>query len=152
MEHKSAAAFRSRSGGGGGPFGREVFEREESFLGAPVFESREVEESFASLSFNRSIAVLARGPSNPIEGRTRRFCLLGGRISSRSTGTPRLTRKRRRIRERVQLGGCIGGGETSCCQRERERSERKGDVCEGSRGEVFVVGTTGVELGRMALM
>ena len=49
----------------------------------------------------------------------------------------------------------MGGGETSCCQRDRERSERKGvaSAVEVERvwlGEV-VVGI-GVELGRMALM
>jgi hypothetical protein len=39
------------------------------------------------------------------DGRTSFFCLEAGRISSRSTGTPRETRKRRRIRERIQSGG-----------------------------------------------
>lgn len=114
----------------------------------------EVAESFASLSFNRcNWADVGASESRPMEGRMRRFCLLGGRISSRSTGTPRETRKRRRMRERVQLGGCIGGGETSCCQRERERSERKGEVSgiDGVRVRLPSVGT-GVELGRMALM
>lgn len=60
-------------------------------------------------------------------GRTRRFCLDGGRISSRSTGTPRDTRKSRRIRLRVQFGGAIGGGCSNCCHRERERSVRKAE-------------------------
>jgi hypothetical protein len=58
-------------------------------------------------------------------GRTRRFCFEGGRISSRSTGTPRETRNRRRMRLRVQFGGAIGGGWRSCCHKERDRSERK---------------------------
>ena len=53
------------------------------------------------------------------------FCLEAGRISSRSTGTPRETRKRRRMRERTQLGGWRGGGATSCAQREAERGVRK---------------------------
>ena len=60
--------------------------------------------------------------------------MLGGRISSRSTGTPSETRNKRLIRDRVQLGGCIGGGETSCCQRERERSDKKGEVVDISNG------------------
>ena len=67
-------------------------------------------------------------------GSTSRFCFEGGRISSRSTGTPRDTRKRRRILLLVQLGGCIGGGETSCCQRERARSERNGEELDMSTG------------------
>jgi hypothetical protein len=48
-----------------------------------------------------------------IDGRMSFFCLEAGRISSRSTGTPRETRKRRRMRERIQLGGWRGGGATS---------------------------------------
>ena len=116
-------------------------------------ESIDVALSLASLSFKRcSCAEL--GPSRPMEGRMSRFCLLGGRISSRSTGTPRETRKRRRMRLRVQLGGCMGGGETSCCHSERERSERKGVLSAAERERVCVpvVVGTGVELGRMALM
>ena len=59
------------------------------------------------------------------EGRTSFFCLDAGRISSRSTGTPRETRKRRRMRERIQSGGWRGGGATSWDQREAERGVRK---------------------------
>lgn len=63
------------------------------------------------------------------------FCLDAGRISSRSTGTPRETRKRRRMRERTQLGGCNGGGATSCDQRERLLSVRNiGFRLDGSSG------------------
>lgn len=59
-------------------------------------------------------------------GSTSFFCFLrGSRISSRSTGTPRLTRNRRRIRLRIQSGGCSGGGATSCCQSDAERGVRK---------------------------
>lgn len=61
-------------------------------------------------------------PSRFIEGRTSFFCFEAGRISSRSTGTPRETRKTRRIRDFVQLAGWRGGGETSCDHSERERS------------------------------
>lgn len=50
------------------------------------------------------------------------FCLEGGRISSRSTGTPRLIRNKRRIRDCVQFGGCRGGGVMSCFHRDRDRS------------------------------
>lgn len=55
-------------------------------------------------------------------GRTSFFCLEAGRISSRSTGTPRETRKRRRIRDLTQFCGWRGGEATSWDQRERERS------------------------------
>lgn len=61
-----------------------------------------------------------------VDGRMSFFCLEAGRISSKSTGTPRLTRKRRRMRERIQLGGAKGGGATSWAQREALRSDRKG--------------------------
>lgn len=144
------AAFASKSGGGGGPFG--AAPRDRFAFGAPVRESSEVVESFPGASFNLSIAVEGRGlvESKPMDGRMRRFCLLGGSISSRSTGTPRDTRKRRRMRERVQLGGCIGGGETSCCQSDKERSERKG--CGRSGAPVEGGESTGLELGRIALM
>jgi len=155
VEHSSPAALRSKSGGGGGPFiVCRLLDLEEGF-GAPVLLSSEVVESFACASFRRSMAVLGRGvPSSPIEGRTRRFCLLGGRISSRSTGTPRETRNSLRIRERVQFGGCMGGGDTSCCQSERERSERKGEVCwavgigsSASVGSDFVSGSMALRYG-----
>ena len=76
-----------------------------------------------------------------IEGRMSFFCLDAGRISSRSTGTPSETRKRRRIRERIQLGGCKGGGATSCDQREALRDVRKIllSVETGGRTEVSIV-------------
>lgn len=48
-----------------------------------------------------------------MEGRTSFFCFEVGRISSRSTGIPRETRKSRRMRERFQSGGWRGGGATS---------------------------------------
>jgi len=59
-----------------------------------------------------------------MDGRISFFCLEAGRISSKSTGTPRETRKRRRIRERIQFGGCKGGGATSCVQSEALRGVR----------------------------
>lgn len=143
----------SNSGGGGGPLVPEVGGLRRDCLGWPVLLSSDVVEELASPpSRNLSIAAEGRGLvlSWPMDGRMRRFCFEGGRISSKSTGTPRETRKRRRIRERVQLGGCIGGGETSCCQSERERSERKGVGAAAVLG--LGDGCKGSELGRMALM
>lgn len=69
-------------------------------------------------------------------GRTSFFCFEAGRISSRSTGTPRETRKRRRIRDLTQFWGWRGGGATSWDQRERERSVWK-------MAEAFSMGWTG---------
>jgi hypothetical protein len=48
----------------------------------------------------------------------------------------------------------MGGGETSCCQSDRERSERKGEesAIEGAREWPGSVVGMGEELGRMALM
>lgn len=76
-----------------------------------------------------------------MEGRMSFFCLEAGRISSRSTGTPRETRKRRRIRERIQFGGCKGGGATSCDHREALRGVRNMEFSEdiGGRIEVSIV-------------
>lgn len=75
------------------------------------------------------------------EGKMSFFCLDAGRISSRSTGTPRETRKRRRIRERIQSGGWRGGGAASCDQREALRGVRKMglSVETGGRTEVSIV-------------
>jgi len=89
------------------------------------------------------MAVLWRGDAvdeRLMLGRTRRFCLEGGRISSRSTGTPRETRNNRRIRLRVQFGGAIGGGWRSCCQSERDRSERKAVPVISEGADCVVVG------------
>lgn len=52
------------------------------------------------------------------------FCFEAGKISSKSTGTPSDTKKRRRMRDRTQLGGCRGGGATSWDQSDRLRSVR----------------------------
>lgn len=88
-------------------------------------------EALPSLCFRRDMEPVARksidvrGDEEDLEklidGRMSFFCLEAGRISSRSTGTPRETRKRRRIRERIQLGGWRGGGATSWDQREALR-------------------------------
>lgn len=60
--------------------------------------------------------------SGLIEGSISFFCFDAGNISSRSTGTPRDTRNRRRIRDLTQFGGCNGGGATNCDHKESERS------------------------------
>lgn len=76
-----------------------------------------------------------------MDGRMSFFCLDAGRISSRSTGTPSDTRKRRRIRDRIQFGGCSGGGATSCDQRDALLGVKKMEfsaVIEGST-EVSIV-------------
>ena len=116
--HNCLAETRSNSGAGGGPFRLRESER----LGLP-WESRDVEEALPSLvlSFESRLSMELRGEPEAgfrfIEGRMSFFCLEAGRISSRSTGTPRETRKRRRIRERIQFGGWRGGGATSWDQR-----------------------------------
>lgn len=107
-------AVRSSSGGGGGPRRRE----EEDFcLDADVedplllwgssflpglLSGREGSDGFDDAD-----------PSGLMDGRMSFFCFEAGRISSRSTGTPRETRKSRRIRDLTQFGGCSGGGATS---------------------------------------
>jgi len=115
VAHSRFTDVRSNSGGGGGPFG--FLDRGCRSLLAVVLdcvESSEAVESFPpAWAFN-----LARDPrfglspsdflvdgSRFMSGRTSFFCFDGGRISSRSTGTPRLTRKRRRMRDCVQFGG-----------------------------------------------
>jgi hypothetical protein len=69
----------------------------------------EVVDAFASDCLRRA-AEPFRGSfeceeSEGVNGSTSFFCFEAGRISSRSTGTPRETRNNRLIRERVQLGG-----------------------------------------------
>ena len=68
------------------------------------------------------------------DGRISFFCLEAGRISSRSTGTPRETRNRRRVRDRIQSGGAKGGGATSCDHNEADRGVMKTDPSFGSGG------------------
>jgi hypothetical protein len=80
-------------------------------------------EALASEDFRRDKEVDVRGDIG-VEGRMSFFCLEAGRISSRSMGTPREMRKRRRMRERIQFGGWRGGGATSWDQREALREVR----------------------------
>lgn len=131
------AYTRSRSGAGGGPFLRL------DVVGLPC-ESTEVLLAFPSEALRRDTdptareSVEFRGDDDErlMDGRMSFFCFEAGRISSRSIGTPRETRKRRRIRERIQFGGCKGGGATSCDQSDALRCVRK-------------VGFSGVMAGRV---
>lgn len=82
-------------------------------------------------------------PAGFRDGRTSFFCLEAGRISSRSTGTPSETRKRRRMRERIQSGGWRGGGATSWDQREALRGVRKIELSLGRGGGTGWSGSVG---------
>lgn len=126
--HNCLAYTRSSSGAGGGPLRRLECE------GFP-WESREVLEALPSPCLRRDIepgireSVDVRGEMDDgkrfVEGRISFFCFEAGRISSRSTGTPRETRNSRRMRERIQLGGWRGGGATNWDQREALRCVKK---------------------------
>ena len=134
--HKSLAAARSISGGGGGPF-----RLLEAGLVFEAVESTDVEELLVVCDL-LSFSIEPRGReaseeaalSTFMEGSMSFFCFEAGRISSRSTGTPSETRKRRRMRDFIQLGGCRGGGATSWDQRLRERSFGKTECESGTRG------------------
>jgi hypothetical protein len=124
VEHSIVVLLMSSSGGGGGPF---------LFLsGFEADESTDVDDVFSPSRLTRPRAPFrpsdeGRGDFSPgmwIDGKMSFFCFEAGRISSRSTGTPRETRKRRRIRERTQSGGCNGGGATSCVHNDLLRSVR----------------------------
>lgn len=113
--HNCLAETRSKAGGGGGPL--LLFESDRE--GLPC-ESTEVEDVLPSLCLRREIervSVDVRGELAEglrcIEGRMSFFCFEAGRISSKSTGTPRETRNSLRIRDRIQFGGWRGGGATS---------------------------------------
>ena len=94
--------------------------------------SMEVVEALASVCFSRAMdpfrGSLRLDEPAEVNGRMSFFCFDAGSISSRSTGTPKDTRKSRRIRDRVQLGGCKGGGATSCVQSDRDRLFRKTEL------------------------
>lgn len=118
VAHRRRTADRSNSGGGGAPR-RVVFER----VGACPVVAVVVWES-TSLAWLR-FGVVAPELSRSIEGRMSFFCFEAGRISSRSTGTPRDTRKSRRMRDLTQFCGWRGGGATSWDQSDSERSVLK---------------------------
>lgn len=117
VEQIRRAEFKSTEGGGAGPL------LLRSALNAVEFN--EVDDSFpccnpASASI---VAVSARRDgerslSASSDGNTSFFCLLAGKISSRSTGTPRETRNSRRMGDNTQFGGWSGGGATSCAHKD----------------------------------
>ena len=111
VAHSILVACRSISGGGVGPFLRLLF------VDAPGL-STDVEDALSCFNRTRELVRwLFGGDCEPlrkcIEGRMSFFCFDAGRISSRSTGTPKDTRNNRRVRDRTQFGGCNGGGATS---------------------------------------
>lgn len=109
-------------------------------------ESTDVEEAFASVDFRRDREVDVRGDIG-VEGSMSFFCFDAGRISSRSMGTPREMRNRRRMRERIQFGGWSGGGATSWDQREALREVRNVGAEEEGVVEVVLDGGDGREDG-----
>lgn len=117
-------AERSRCGGGVGSRRREVRWRPDVEVDGLFVWSCEVLSLRAWLG-ERATGLTVVEPSGLMDGRMSFFCFEAGRISSRSTGTPRETRKRRLIRDLTQFCGCSGGGATSWDQRERERSVLK---------------------------
>lgn len=107
VAHRRRTAGRSSSGGGGAP--RRVFWRVGT---CPVVAALFCGPSPSFGAWLR-FGVVAPELSKSIEGRMSFFCFDAGRISSRSTGTPRDTRNSRRIRDLTQFCGCRGGGATS---------------------------------------
>lgn len=127
----------SSSGAGGLPRCLVLDDFEVAFV-APL-ESNEVVLSFLVETAKRDKLVKLRGLlvlCKFVDGKTSFFCLDAGKISSKSTGTPRETRKRRRMRDRIQSGGERGGGAINWFQREAERSVRK--VVPGTEAGVIV--------------
>jgi hypothetical protein len=132
--HSCLAATRSSSGGGGGPF--RLDERPcpwlcPSFRLWPSSDDEPLPASLFSLSVALLESVLLLEP-NAVLGKINFFCLPeDGRISSKSTGTPRLTRNSRRMRERTQLDGCNGGGATSWDHKDADLGVRKSEFAGG---------------------
>lgn len=149
VAHKRRTANRSSSGGAVWPLrlgaGRCDGERAESI----ELEERDWPSGCFFLLLGRALALSPPAvvgvefefPSKFMDGNTSFFCFEAGRISSRSTGTPRETRNRRRIRDFVQLGGCSGGGATSCDQSDNDRSVL-------NTAEEFEKGSTGARAER----
>lgn len=117
VEDSIVIAGRSSSGGGAGPRRRRLVLAFEGEDVRPPVLSRELRDRLLLVlpsRFSRSTVERGESLRKPVVlGRMSFFCLLAGRISSRSTGTPRETRKSRRMRERSQLGGWRGGGAES---------------------------------------
>ena len=125
-------ACKSKSGAAAGPFLRLL-------LPDGACLSIDVDDAFSCFRRTRDPVLCPFGGEgeplrNFVDGRMSFFCLEAGSISSRSTGTPNDTRNSRRIRERTQLGGCNGGGATSCDQSERLLSVRKMELELGGGG------------------
>lgn len=133
--HSCLAESKSSPGAGGGAF--LLLFRDEDLL---PWESTEVEDVLALGDFRRDKEIDVRGEMG-VDGRMSFFCLEAGRISSRSMGTPRETRKSLRMRERIQFGGWRGGGATSWDHREALREvknvgdEEGADLLEGGGEE-----------------
>ena len=106
----------------------------------------EVREALPSLSFRRCTeppvapreSLELRPEPRPVEGNTSFFCFEAGRISSRSTGTPKLTKNSRRMRERIQFGGWRGGAATSWLHSDALRCVRKIGVSGLASGSIEV--------------
>ena len=114
---------KSSSGGGGGPFRFRFDLCDDDW-------SMEAEDVLSCLSltlepFRRPSDGELESLRKFVEGRMSFFCFEAGSISSKSTGTPKETKKSRRMRERTQSEGCEGGGATSWDHRERLRSVGK---------------------------
>lgn len=130
VAHNRRTAKRSNSGGDACPFRLGAGCRDDERAESIEVEERDCPSRCLRLLRERVLvppppAVVGAEdgfPSRFIDGNTSFFCFEAGRISSRSTGTPRETRNRRRIRDFVQLGGCSGGGATSCDQSDSDLS------------------------------
>ena len=84
-----------------------------------------------------------------VEGRTSFFFLPeAGRISSRLTGMPNETRKRRRIRDRFQSGGLSGTGAASWFHSDIARSLLSGSIGASGEGESSVGSVEGLACSR----
>lgn len=77
------------------------------------------------------------------DGRISFFCFDAGRISSRSTGTPRDTRKSLLMRERIQSGGCKGGGAANCDHKDALLGLKNIGLSFGGEGRGGTVSTSG---------
>ena len=93
--------------------------------------------------------------SGLMDGNISFFCFDAGKISSRSTGTPRDTRNKCRIRDFTQFGGCNGGGATNCDHKESDRSLLKMAVDSGigsTTGKEGIVSVAGNRVSRELLV
>ena len=160
------ADTRSRSGGSGGPFfffcccccscccccaDRRAADAEPDRRGFffPC-ESTDTDESLPSAlrtrEMDRESVDVRREPvelTRCSEGRTSFFCFDAGNISSRSTGTPSETRNNRRMGDRIQSGGCNGGGAASWDQSDALRGLKKMGLSFGGEGSGGSSNTSG---------